>query len=212
MPSATRFPPRSCAGTAAGASSGSSSACTWPPRPRIPGALVTYVNFPTTEYLQLPFLDLFCFNVYLESRERAGGLPGAAAEPGRREAAADGRDRPRQPPQRAGQAGREPRLAGAHGVRRRLRRRLRLRLDRRVASRRPRHRGLGFRPGDARPLAQARARGGPPGLQRSAVPRRHALADDQRRGLQLQRRAHHPRHDGRPEARGVSALRGHRRQ
>lgn len=35
-----------------------------------PGALVTYVNFPTTEYLQLPFLDLFCFNVYLESRER----------------------------------------------------------------------------------------------------------------------------------------------
>ncbi|WP_418317903.1 glycosyltransferase [Piscinibacter sakaiensis] len=35
-----------------------------------PAALVTYVNFPTTEYLQLPFLDLFCFNVYLEDRER----------------------------------------------------------------------------------------------------------------------------------------------
>jgi O-antigen biosynthesis protein len=35
-----------------------------------PQALVTYVNFPTTEYLQLPFLDLLCFNVYLESRER----------------------------------------------------------------------------------------------------------------------------------------------
>ncbi len=34
-----------------------------------PGALVTYVNFPTTEYLQLPFLDFQCFNVYLESRE-----------------------------------------------------------------------------------------------------------------------------------------------
>lgn len=33
-------------------------------------ALVTYVNFPTTEYLQLPFLDLVCFNVYLETRER----------------------------------------------------------------------------------------------------------------------------------------------
>jgi len=31
-------------------------------------SLVTYVNFPTTEYLQLPFLDLVCFNVYLESR------------------------------------------------------------------------------------------------------------------------------------------------
>jgi O-antigen biosynthesis protein len=34
-----------------------------------PQALVTYVNFPTTEYLRLPFLDFFCFNVYLESRE-----------------------------------------------------------------------------------------------------------------------------------------------
>jgi len=35
-----------------------------------PQALVTYVNYPTTEYLQLPFLDLVCFNVYLESQER----------------------------------------------------------------------------------------------------------------------------------------------
>jgi glycosyltransferase involved in cell wall biosynthesis len=35
-----------------------------------PGALVTYVNYPTTEYLQLPFLDFMCFNVYLESPER----------------------------------------------------------------------------------------------------------------------------------------------
>ena len=35
-----------------------------------PAALVTYVNFPTTEYLHLPFLDFACFNVYLESRER----------------------------------------------------------------------------------------------------------------------------------------------
>jgi O-antigen biosynthesis protein len=31
-----------------------------------PGALVTYVNFPTTEYLRLPFVDFHCFNVYLE--------------------------------------------------------------------------------------------------------------------------------------------------
>ncbi len=35
-----------------------------------PDALVTYVNYPTTEYLQLPFLDLVCFNTYLESRDR----------------------------------------------------------------------------------------------------------------------------------------------
>ena len=32
-----------------------------------PEGLVTYVNYPTTEYLQLPFLDLVCFNIYLES-------------------------------------------------------------------------------------------------------------------------------------------------
>lgn len=31
-----------------------------------PEALVTYVNYPTTEYLQLPFLDIVSFNVYLE--------------------------------------------------------------------------------------------------------------------------------------------------
>ena len=30
-------------------------------------SLVTYVNFPTTEYLDLRFLDFCCFNVYLET-------------------------------------------------------------------------------------------------------------------------------------------------
>ncbi|TMB54222.1 MAG: glycosyltransferase [Deltaproteobacteria bacterium] len=35
-----------------------------------PDGLVTYVNYPTTEYLELPFLDLVCFNVYLESEDR----------------------------------------------------------------------------------------------------------------------------------------------
>jgi O-antigen biosynthesis protein len=34
-----------------------------------PAGLVTYVNYPTTEYLRLPFLDLVSFNVYLERRE-----------------------------------------------------------------------------------------------------------------------------------------------
>ena len=34
-----------------------------------PTALVTYVNFPTTEYLALPFLDFVSFNVYLENEE-----------------------------------------------------------------------------------------------------------------------------------------------
>src|SRR5437867_1411378 len=33
-----------------------------------PEGLVTYVNYPSTEYLRLPFVDLVCFNVYLESQ------------------------------------------------------------------------------------------------------------------------------------------------
>ncbi len=36
---------------------------------RDPEALATYVNYPSTEYLDLPFLDFAAFNVYLE-RER----------------------------------------------------------------------------------------------------------------------------------------------
>jgi GT2 family glycosyltransferase len=35
-----------------------------------PAGLVTYVNYPSTEYLNLPFLDFVCFNVYLESKKR----------------------------------------------------------------------------------------------------------------------------------------------
>ncbi len=33
-----------------------------------PESLVTYTNFPTTEYLELPFVDVFTFNVYLHRR------------------------------------------------------------------------------------------------------------------------------------------------
>jgi GT2 family glycosyltransferase len=33
-----------------------------------PNGLITYVNYPPTEYLDLPFADFFCFNVYLESQ------------------------------------------------------------------------------------------------------------------------------------------------
>jgi GT2 family glycosyltransferase len=35
-----------------------------------PEGLVTYVNYPSTEYLDLPFLDFVSFNVYLESQEK----------------------------------------------------------------------------------------------------------------------------------------------
>ncbi len=34
-----------------------------------PEGLVTYVNFPSTEYLDLDFADFLCFNVYLEDEE-----------------------------------------------------------------------------------------------------------------------------------------------
>jgi GT2 family glycosyltransferase len=34
-----------------------------------PGALTTYVNYPTTEYLRLGFVDFVCFNVFLEAQE-----------------------------------------------------------------------------------------------------------------------------------------------
>src|SRR5438105_10105141 len=35
-----------------------------------PAGLVTYVNYPSTEYLQLPFVDFMCFNVYLEEQQK----------------------------------------------------------------------------------------------------------------------------------------------
>jgi GT2 family glycosyltransferase len=38
-----------------------------------PDALVTYVNYPSTEYLRLDFVDLVAFNVYLESQEQLAG-------------------------------------------------------------------------------------------------------------------------------------------
>jgi len=42
----------------------------WAVKAEDPQGLVTYANYPSTEYLQLPFVDLVCFNVYLESQER----------------------------------------------------------------------------------------------------------------------------------------------
>ena len=42
----------------------------WAVKAEDAGCLVTYVNYPTTEYLQTPFVDFYCFNVYLESQDR----------------------------------------------------------------------------------------------------------------------------------------------
>jgi GT2 family glycosyltransferase len=38
----------------------------WEVKSADPDGLVTYVNYPSTEYLELPFLDLTAFNVFLE--------------------------------------------------------------------------------------------------------------------------------------------------
>ncbi len=40
----------------------------WAAKNHDPEALVTYINYPSTEYLELPFLDFLGFNVYLESQ------------------------------------------------------------------------------------------------------------------------------------------------
>ncbi len=42
----------------------------WAAKEQDPEGLVTYVNYPSTEYLELPFLDFVAFNVYLEREER----------------------------------------------------------------------------------------------------------------------------------------------
>jgi GT2 family glycosyltransferase len=42
----------------------------WVAKAEDPEGLVTYVNYPSTEYLELPFLDFVSFNVYLESQDK----------------------------------------------------------------------------------------------------------------------------------------------
>ena len=70
-----------------------------------PDALVTYVNYPSTEYLQLPFIDLVCFNVFLESGSPVRVLSRASSEHRRRQAAARHRGRARLAAQLRGGAG-----------------------------------------------------------------------------------------------------------
>ena len=45
----------------------------WAAKEEDPEGLVTYVNYPSTEYLDLPFLDFVSFNVYLESQDKLQG-------------------------------------------------------------------------------------------------------------------------------------------
>ena len=87
----------------------------WEAKAADPDGLFTYVNYPSTEYLELPFLDLAAFNVFLEEEGSLRVLSGAAAEPLRRPAAADHRGRHRQSPQRRG-ASRPRRSTGRSGT------------------------------------------------------------------------------------------------
>jgi len=45
----------------------------WAAKDEDPEGLMTYVNYPSTEYLELPFLDFVSFNVYLESQNKLQG-------------------------------------------------------------------------------------------------------------------------------------------
>ena len=120
-----------------------------------PDTLFTYVNFPPTEYLELPFLDVCAFNVYLHDEaklrrylarlQHVAGQPAAAARRGGR----------RQHPRRPGRPGGTHRHAGARGVFRRRVRRHRVCLDRRVVARRAARGRLGVRPGRPRAAPEA---------------------------------------------------------
>ena len=67
---ATRFRRRWFAGSVGGQSSVIWNGYIASSKSEDPDGLVTYVNYPSTEYLQLPFLDFVWFNVYLETEER----------------------------------------------------------------------------------------------------------------------------------------------
>ena len=60
-----------------------------------PEALVSYANFPSTEYLTVDFTDFVCFNVYLHDEAAFRALYRAAAQSRRRPAAGADRIRRR---------------------------------------------------------------------------------------------------------------------
>ena len=145
--SATRSRPRSCAGTAAAAVERFLERLYCAAKEEDPGGLVTYVNYPSTEYLELPFLDFVTFNVYLESRQPLEAYLARLQNLAGDRPLRHGRDRAGQPPPRPRRAGRAccdwqvetAFAAGCAGA-------FVFSLDRRVAPRRARHRGLGLRP------------------------------------------------------------------
>ena len=65
-----------------------------------PKALVTYVNYPSTEYLRVPAVDFHSYNVYLEDPERYEAYLSRLQNLAARSAPAHDRDRPGQSPAR----------------------------------------------------------------------------------------------------------------
>ena len=136
-----------------------------------PSALVSYANFPPTEYLDLDFLDFVSFNVYLHREADFRRYLSPAAEPRRRQAAGADRVRHRLDPRGRGAPGRAAVVAGARRLRVGRRRHLRLLVDRRLVHRRLPDRGLGLRPGRR---ASAQREAGVP--RRAGAVRRAAAA------------------------------------
>jgi len=162
-----------------------------------PDSLVTYVNYPTTEYLELPFLDLLCFNVYLESHDQldaylarlqnlVGDRPLILSEIGL-DSLRNGEDL-------------QARSLDDQ-----------IRVDRRVVSGRCRRRRLGLWPHAPGPAAEAGARRRAGSVRGGAVPARSSVASHLRRGLHVQRPSHDPRMPRRPRPAGVPGLRSDRR-
>ena len=214
-PSATRFRRRSCAGTAAGASSASSAISTHDVKSAAPQSLLTYVNFPPTEYLDLDVFDVCAFNVYLHREpdlraylarlQHLAGRPAAAARRSRRRQHPRGRGRPGRASPRRTSARRSPRAPAAPSP-----------------SRGPTSGGaagttvrrLGVRPGRRRAAAEAGARGGAARRSPTRRSRRRTrrLAQGVGGRLRLQRRRHHRRLPHVARRAHLPALRDHRRQ
>ena len=91
-----------------------------------PEALFTYVNYPSTEYLDVAFADLFCFNVYLENREQAFQLRRPSSQYRRRSPVNTDRAWTGQPAAWRTEAGRSSPMAAADRLRRRMQRRIRV--------------------------------------------------------------------------------------
>ena len=119
-----------------------------------PERLVTYVNYPTTEYLELPFLDLVVLQRLPRIRAAPTRLPFAATEPGRRAPSFVDRGRSRQSRPWQGRTGERAELAAAHCFRSGLCRNIRVRVDGRVASRWPRRHRVELRRNRLRAPAQ----------------------------------------------------------